>query len=186
MQNLLLSLAMQEQALFIQDREELKRKVEAYREFGATIVLTQGVYDMFHNGHTRYFRQAKSFGHVLIVAVDTDELTKKLKGDDRPFDPEEERFEVVRSQRTVDLVVPKGVDEHKHDIIKLISPDVLVVSLSTGPSIQNDIDELSQMCGELKNLPRQSSTTTTAKLRKLRIETAKEMKKAIDDTIGKE
>ena len=161
---------MSSMALFIEDYEELTRKVVALKELGLSIVMTQGVYDMFHTGHLRYFAKAKELGDILVVAVDTDELTKKRKGPNRPFDPEAERFEVVRSIRTVDIVVPKGADRHRYDVIKAVTPDVLVVSITTGPEIQKELKQLDELCGRVQNFPHQSSTTTTAKLRKLQVE----------------
>jgi rfaE bifunctional protein nucleotidyltransferase chain/domain len=170
-------------AKFIESHEDLKKVIEGLKTLGYKIVLTQGVYDMFHTGHLRYFQKAKEQGDILVVAVDTDELTRKRKGPDRPFDNEEERFEVVRSIRTVDIVVPKTVDEDKHDVIKAVNPDVLVVSMSTGPEIQDELEELGKLCGRIENLPHQSSTTTTAKFSKLKKDTGGELAKAIQETI---
>ncbi len=171
------------EALFISDYDELKRKIKALKELGLKIVMTQGVWDMFHTGHTRYFREAKARGDVLVVAIDDDDLTKKRKGPDRPFDPESERFEVVRSVRTVDIVTVKRATDHKFDVIDVVEPDVLVVSMSTGPEVQNDLEELRKHCGELVNLPRQSSTSTTAKFRKLKIDVGKTLKDRLNKVV---
>lgn len=183
MKDVINSQVVKSQALFIDDRDELRRKIEALKELGLKISFTQGVFDMFHTGHSRYLDEAKHHGDWLIVAVDTDELVKSRKGPDRPFDPETERFEVVRSLRSVDIVVPKTVSEHQHDLLKLIHPDVFVISMSTGPEIQADTREFETMCGKVVNLERRSSTTTTAKLLKLKKDSGLELKNLIDEVI---
>ena len=170
-------------SMFITDRQELKRKVDALRELGNKIVLTQGAYDMIHTGHLRYLEKAKSQGDVLIVAIDTDELVKARKGEDRPFDPEVERFETISRLRGVDIVVPKTLQEDKHDIIKLINPDIFVISRSTGPEIQKDEEEFGAMCGGVVNLEPQSSNSTTAKFRKLKAGHGKELKEKLNGVI---
>jgi len=171
---------MEPRALIINDREELSRKVSALKELGNVIVLTQGAYDMIHTGHLRYLEKAKYHGDILIVAIDTDELVKHRKGEDRPFDPEDERFETISRLRGVDIIISKTLQEDKHDIIKLIHPDVFIISRSTGEEIQADIEEFGKMCGEVINLEPQSSNSTTAKFRKLRSGHFKGLKEAIN------
>ena len=160
---------------FIEDYEELSEQVKALKVLGYKIILTQGTYDMFHSGHTRYLRKGRDLGEILIVAVDDDELTKARKGNDRPFDQESERYEMLRNLRSVNAVVPKRLGDHKYDVIKAVEPDVLVVSMSTGPEIQDELEELKKLCGELVNIPPQSSTSTTAKLRRLKKDGGKEL-----------
>ena len=60
---------------FIPNLKELKRVTDNLKRMGYRIVLTQGVYDMLHEGHARYLEQALSYGDVLVVGVDSDELT---------------------------------------------------------------------------------------------------------------
>ena len=86
-------------------------------------MLTQGVYDMWHVGHGRYLAEASSFGDVLIVGVDSDELTRKMKGNGRPFDRFEERTEVLAMLSFVHVLTRRDVDQHMYDLIKLVKPD---------------------------------------------------------------
>ncbi len=123
---------------------------------------------MVHTGHIKYLEQAKKAGDILIVAVDSDRITKQRKGPKRPFDPEEERISVVRSLRSVDIVTFKDNYEDMLDTLKAVKPDVFVISVSTGSEIQKDIEEFKKYAKEVLNLPPQSSTSTTAKLRRLR------------------
>jgi rfaE bifunctional protein nucleotidyltransferase chain/domain len=170
-------------ARFIKCRKELKKIVEALKSLDVKIVFTQGAYDWIHPGHAKYLAEAKARGDFLIVAIDDDELVRSRKGPGRPFDSEEERYTMVRYFRSVDLVVPKGVNEHPHDLLKLINPDVFVISRTTGDEIQKDVEEFKTMCGEVVNLPPQSSNTTTAKIRRMKIDSGSELKELINSAI---
>ena len=85
--------------------DELIRIVEEKKRRGKKIVLANGCFDIIHVGHIRYLAGAKSHGDILIVAVNDDESTRKLKGPDRPVMPEEERAEIVASFKYVDYVL---------------------------------------------------------------------------------
>lgn len=69
-----------------------------------SVAYTCGTFDLFHLGHLRMIQAAAALGDTLIVAVSTDELVEKYKGV-RPTVPFEERMEIVRSLKGVDLVV---------------------------------------------------------------------------------
>ena len=94
---------MQRKSAPILDREVLAAKVADLREHGAKIVLANGCFDLFHVGHLRYLEGAAALGDVLIVGVNSDEQTRKLKGEGRPHTPENERAEIVAGIRCVDL-----------------------------------------------------------------------------------
>src|SRR3989338_2169087 len=105
---------------YISDRNTLVSVVKILKDSGYRIVLTQGVYDLFHVGHKRYLENAKNHGDILIIGVDTDELTRSIKGPNRPFDKLEDRLEILTSLRTVDIVTTRGLGEHEYDLIKQI------------------------------------------------------------------
>jgi rfaE bifunctional protein nucleotidyltransferase chain/domain len=96
---------MQRKSAPILDRELLAAKVADLREHGAKIVLANGCFDLFHVGHLRYLEGAAALGDVLVVGVNSDEQTRKLKGDGRPHTPENERAEIIAGLRCVDLVI---------------------------------------------------------------------------------
>ncbi|HQU82422.1 MAG TPA: adenylyltransferase/cytidyltransferase family protein [Pyrinomonadaceae bacterium] len=88
----------------ILNREKLIEKVAALRKNGAKITLANGCFDLFHVGHIRYLAGAKELADFLIVGINSDEQVKKLKGEKRPYMPENERAELVSSLRFVDFV----------------------------------------------------------------------------------
>lgn len=89
----------------ILSRDALRRQVEAWRTHGEKIILTNGGFDLLHVGHIRYLRAAKGLGGKLVVAINSDESVRALKGDGRPIVPESERAEIVAALSDVDAVV---------------------------------------------------------------------------------
>lgn len=92
------------------------------RANGAVIVLANGCFDLFHAGHIRYLTAAKELGDVLVVGINSDEQVARLKGDGRPYIPEDERAEIVSSLRATDIVTifPEPTVE---ELILAIRPD---------------------------------------------------------------
>jgi len=89
----------------IVDREELKRRVESWRRRGDRVTLANGCFDLVHVGHVRYLHAAKQLGGQLVVAVNSDESVRQLKGNGRPLMPAEERAEILAALSDVDAVV---------------------------------------------------------------------------------
>jgi D-glycero-beta-D-manno-heptose 1-phosphate adenylyltransferase len=89
----------------IMTRSGLRDGVQNWRKAGERIVLANGNFDLLHVGHVRYLRGAKALGGKLIVAVNSDESVRALKGEGRPVTPEAERAEIVAAFADVDAVV---------------------------------------------------------------------------------
>ena len=87
------------------NRQELKRRVDEWRSRGEKITLANGCFDLLHVGHVRYLHAAKGLGGKLVVAINSDESVKKLKGEGRPLMPANERAEIVGALGDVDAVV---------------------------------------------------------------------------------
>jgi rfaE bifunctional protein nucleotidyltransferase chain/domain len=106
----------------ILERNRLMARVAIERRRGAKIVLANGCFDLFHVGHIRYLAGAKALGDCLIVALNSDEQVRKLKGERRPFMPESERAEIVSALKFVDYVTifPEPTVE---ELIRAVRPD---------------------------------------------------------------
>lgn len=89
----------------IVDRDQLKRRVESWRQRGEKVTLANGCFDLVHVGHVRYLHGAKQLGGRLVVAVNSDESVRQLKGNGRPLMPAEERAEILAALTDVDAVV---------------------------------------------------------------------------------
>jgi D-beta-D-heptose 7-phosphate kinase/D-beta-D-heptose 1-phosphate adenosyltransferase len=75
--------------------KDIRKVVNFLKKNDYKIVLTQGVWDLIHEGHAKYLQKAKEFGDILIVAVDTDEVVRYRKGPNRPIVPEKERVRMI-------------------------------------------------------------------------------------------
>ncbi len=104
------------------DRLRLTARVAIERQSGKKIVLANGCFDFFHVGHIRYLAGAKELGDCLIVAVNSDEQVKKLKGENRPLISETERAEIISALRFVDYVTifPEPTVE---ELLRAVRPD---------------------------------------------------------------
>ena len=106
-------------------RESLNDKIDQLRQEGKKIVFTNGCFDILHAGHTRYLREAKRSGDILILALNSDESVRTLKGDKRPLIPEAERADVVASLESVDFVTIFH-ELTPLALIEFLKPDVLI------------------------------------------------------------
>src|SRR6201997_5791512 len=86
-------------------RQELRRRVDEWRRAGERITLANGNFDLLHVGHVRYLHGAKALGGKLVVAINSDDSVRALKGEGRPVMPEQERAEIVAALGGVDGVV---------------------------------------------------------------------------------
>ena len=92
---------------------------------GKKIVFTNGCFDIIHVGHVRYLTTAKSFGDVLIVGLNTDESVRKLKGNSRPINNQNDRAEVLLGLKAVDYVILFG-EQTAENLIAELQPDIYV------------------------------------------------------------
>ena len=107
----------------ILERQQLRGCVEQWRRAGERIVLANGNFDLLHVGHVRYLRGAKELGGKLIVAINSDESVRALKGEGRPIMPEEERAEIVAALADVDAVIVFP-ELDVRGVIREIRPDI--------------------------------------------------------------
>ncbi|HET8707315.1 MAG TPA: bifunctional D-glycero-beta-D-manno-heptose-7-phosphate kinase/D-glycero-beta-D-manno-heptose 1-phosphate adenylyltransferase HldE [Pseudomonadales bacterium] len=105
--------------------EQLLLAVEDARAHGEKIVFTNGCFDIIHAGHVSYLEQAKELGDRLIVAVNSDESVRRLKGSGRPINPVDRRMAVLAGLEAVDWVTSFSEDT-PHRLLNLFKPDVLV------------------------------------------------------------
>ncbi len=89
------------------------------------IVFSNGCFDILHVGHVTYLAAAKSLGDVLVIAVNTDESVKRLKGESRPINLLEDRMLLLAALESVDYVVPFSQDTPL-EVIEELAPNVLV------------------------------------------------------------
>ena len=104
-------------------RAELKRRAEKWRAAGERVTLANGCFDVLHVGHVRYVKAAKELGGKLIVALNSDDSVRMLKGEGRPHMPENERAEILAALADVDAVVIFSEPDVR-PLIREIHPDI--------------------------------------------------------------
>lgn len=106
-------------------REQVAELSKKWKAEGATMVFTNGCYDILHRGHLELLTQSASLGDKLIVALNTDASVKRLKGDARPVNNESFRAWMMASLEIVDAVVLFD-EETPALLIEAITPTILV------------------------------------------------------------
>jgi D-beta-D-heptose 7-phosphate kinase/D-beta-D-heptose 1-phosphate adenosyltransferase len=134
---------------------------------GATVVFTNGVFDLLHPGHVRYLRDARRLGDALIVGVNSDRSVRAIKGPKRPITPAEERAEVLLALECVDAVVI--FDAQTPDaIIRRVQPDVLVKGADWGPDNIVGRDTVEARGGRVVRMDLAPGYSTTDLIRKVK------------------
>ena len=103
---------------------ELKHILQGLKAQAKRVVFTNGCFDIIHIGHIRYLRQARTFGDLLVVGINSDRSVSIIKPD-RPVNPQDQRAEVLASLEMVDYVTIFD-EETPYELIKSLQPDVLV------------------------------------------------------------
>jgi D-beta-D-heptose 7-phosphate kinase/D-beta-D-heptose 1-phosphate adenosyltransferase len=109
----------------IYTRNELLKQVARWRFLGKSISFTNGCFDILHAGHIASLTEAAKEGDILIVGVNTDSSTRRLKGDERPVNDENSRALLLASLAIVDAVTLFDEDT-PYELITAIMPDVIV------------------------------------------------------------
>jgi D-beta-D-heptose 7-phosphate kinase/D-beta-D-heptose 1-phosphate adenosyltransferase len=138
----------------------LIQAVQQARAKGETVVMTNGCFDILHAGHVSYLNHAAQLGDRLIVAVNTDESVKRLKGSGRPVNPTDRRMAVLAGLGAVDWVVPFSEDTPRRLIAEVL-PSLLVKGGDYKPEEIAGGTEVIAAGGEVKVLNFEDGVSTT-------------------------
>jgi len=105
--------------------QEALEKITAWKKEGASIIFTNGCFDILHVGHVDYLQKAKNIGGKLIIGVNTDKSVRRIKGENRPIVDENARMRVLASLEFVDCVTWFEEDTPL-ELISHLLPDVLI------------------------------------------------------------
>ena len=104
---------------------DARAKLHLWRAAKARVVFTNGVFDLLHRGHVEYLEEARALGDRLVVGVNSDLSTRRLKGPSRPIVAEGDRVALVSALACVDLAVLFD-DDTPLRMVEAVRPDVLV------------------------------------------------------------
>lgn len=149
------------------DRATLKIRSAAMKNRGMKIVFTNGCFDILHEGHVSYLRQARSRGDALVVGLNSDASVKRLKGEERPVNHELSRAAVLSALGCVDYVCIFEEDT-PYELIREVLPDVLVKGGDWDPDSIVGADIVKARGGEVLSLPFMPGHSTTGIIEKIR------------------
>lgn len=109
----------------IVNEDQLLQAIQILRQQGKKIAFTNGCFDIIHAGHVSYLQAARKLADYLIVAVNTDDSIRQLKGSTRPINHLEHRMIVLSGLEMVDWVIPFA-DHTPERLLQLIQPDLLI------------------------------------------------------------
>lgn len=150
----------------VMDETTLKAIIVEAKARGEKIVMTNGCFDILHPGHVSYLENARKLGDRLIVAVNTDESVKRLKGESRPINDLNARMAVLAGLASVDWVVPFAEDTPQR-LIGEILPDLLVKGGDYKPEEIAGSEEVWANGGEVKVLNFENGCSTTNVIKKI-------------------
>ena len=133
-------------------QESLIERIRSLQKDGKKVVFTNGCFDLLHVGHVRYLRAAKELGDCLVVAVNSDDSMRALKGRERPIIPQGQRAEVLAALSSVDYVIIFAELDPSR-LISLLQPDVLVKGADWTPEQIVGKEEVEARGGKVLSLP---------------------------------
>lgn len=131
-------------------------------------VLVGGCFDLIHYGHVSFLKQAKSHGDYLVVALESDENVKKMKGDARPIHTQSQRKEMLESLSFVDEVITLPLmrgDRDYYELVRKIKPHVIAITEGDPVSVKKR-EQAEEIGAQLIEIPK-IHTPSTSQLAKL-------------------
>ena len=148
------------------DRENVGNFIFDLKKQNKKVVFTNGVFDILHVGHLTYLEEAKSFGDILIVGINSDSSVKINKGDKRPINSEQDRAKMILGLKPVDYVVIFD-EKTPMEIISKIKPDI---HIKGGDYKKDDLPEtpiVESNWGKVKILSFIDNKSTTGVIEKI-------------------
>lgn len=174
---------------FMNKHEDLIESIAVLRSMGCVIVFIAGVWDLIHIGHAKYIQRGKEEAAklypqaehiVVVIGVDSDDLTKRRKGPERPIVPEDERLQMLGHLRPVDILT---LQTESDQLFQIIEHDVRITSEST-KDLPGE-EKMRLRCEHLVNLPPQAETSTTARVRRLSMDGAAALILKVEKQLGR-
>lgn len=143
------------------------KDVRAAKEDFKKVVLATGVFDLLHQEHRNFLRQARAVGNFLVVGVESDSRVRKIKGADRPIQNQQERCQQIIDTNYADIVevLPEEfyLPEHHRSLLSIVRPHILAVSSNT-PYLEAKRNLVELFGGELKVVHEHNPAISTTKI----------------------
>lgn len=149
------------------EEEQLEDIVKQLKDHGKTVVATSGCFDILHAGHVNYLDAAKESADILIILLNSDCSVKRLKGNERPIVPENERAMVIAGLECVDYVCIFD-DDTPCRLIEKMQPDVWVKGGDYEGKQIPEIEVLNKYGGKLKIMQLVEKCSSTNIIKKIK------------------
>lgn len=148
--------------------DELARLVDARKQLGQRVVFTNGCFDLLHAGHVQYLQEAATLGDCLVVALNSDDSVRQLKGPARPVISQEQRAMMLAALECVDHAIVFD-EETPMALLERLRPQVLVKGGTTAVVVGQEFVESygGEVC-RLSEVPNVSTTKIVSQIRTLR------------------
>lgn len=144
----------------IQNREEIRQTVAAWKKAGQKVVFTNGCFDLLHYGHIHYLADARDLGDRLVIGLNSAASVRRLKGPNRPINDEITREHLLAALECVDAVVVFEEDT-PYGLIEAVQPDILVKGGDWKPEQIVGSDLVLANGGLVRSLPYVDGYSTT-------------------------
>lgn len=152
--------------MIIEDWTELKLELEELKKKGKKIVFTNGCFDILHWGHVSYLKKARELGDYLVLALNTDDSVKKLKGPTRPINNQNDRALVLNELKSIDFVTFFSEDT-PYEIINHIKPDIITKGGDYNPKQVVGKDLVESYGGKVEIIPFVEGKSTSKIINKI-------------------
>jgi rfaE bifunctional protein nucleotidyltransferase chain/domain len=146
--------------------EELEDIIDIHKKQGKLIVFTNGCFEILHPGHIKLLEEAKNYGDILVVGINSDESVKRIKGEKKLIFDEKSRVKIISALECVDYVTLFN-ENTPENLIKIIKPHIHVKG---GDYKEEDLPEakiVKEYGGKIIILPLLEGFSTTQIIQKI-------------------
>lgn len=147
--------------------DSARQQIQTWKNEGKKIIFSNGCFDILHQGHIVYLAKAAELGDKLIIGLNTDTSVKRLKGENRPLNGEQERALLLAALAFVDMVILFEEDT-PYQLIKATVPDILVKGADYKPEDIVGYDIVTNNGGSVETIVLEAGFSTTNVIEKIR------------------
>jgi D-beta-D-heptose 7-phosphate kinase/D-beta-D-heptose 1-phosphate adenosyltransferase len=151
----------------LSSRKQLKDLINLYRQQKKTIAFTNGCFDILHSGHVTYLAQAKKYGDVLILGLNSDTSVRRLKGEERPINNEIDRAHVLASLESITNIIIFS-ENTPINLIKIVKPDYFIKGGDYSRDTLPETPYVEKFGGEIVIIPLVQDKSTTNIIKKIK------------------
>ena len=146
--------------------KDLAEIIEAQKAAGQKVVFTNGIFDFVHAGHLEYLEKARDLGDMLVIAINSDASTKRIKGPTRPINSELDRAQILAGLRCVDYVTIFEQDTPT-EILDILKPSIHAKGGDYDPEKMPETPTVRKNGGEVVIIPLKDGYSNSKQFEKI-------------------